>query len=400
MKILIYMTGGFDTHGPSNHLFKALIEDLLLEKHEVRLIENVTTRKFPLIPDSLLNYNSFSYEYIETKPVLKSRFFQRYISMVKYAYKSKKLLKQHTDVDVVFVQSCATASFQVGFAKKKTKAKVIYNVQDMFPGSTIAVGKMPSKLMQKFFFWFQKKAYKKADIITCISEDMKEKLKEQGVPQNKIEVIPNWFEANVHYIDWKENLIVKKFNMDNKKFYIQFAGGMGYAFDYNIVIELAKRLKYHKNIIFQMIGDGSQKEKFIIEANNFDLKNIEFYQLQDSSLAMHVYSAASVCLVPLKEGVIGNSQPSKIGFILACGKPILAIIGKNNNLSQQIVENKIGYSFDYNDVDSIESTIRKLEESRNTLIQFKINNCKFAELNFDSKICLKKYKNVFEEAMR
>ena len=77
----------------------------------------------------------------------------------------------------------------VSIAKKVLNLPTVYNVQDMFPGSSIASGVMPYRWMQKFFYAFQKIAYKKADIISVISEDMKQMVLDQGVPENKVKVI-------------------------------------------------------------------------------------------------------------------------------------------------------------------------------------------------------------------
>ena len=58
MKVLIYMGGGFDTYGPSRHLYHALIEDLLREGHTVHLIENHSTGNDPDAPPDLVSFQN------------------------------------------------------------------------------------------------------------------------------------------------------------------------------------------------------------------------------------------------------------------------------------------------------------------------------------------------------
>lgn len=191
----------------------------------------------------------------------------------------------------------------------------------MFPGSSIASGVMPRKYMQKIFYKIQKIAYKQADKVVGISEDMRDKLLEQGVPYEKTEVILNWFDDKaVHFVDWDKNRYVKKVGMSKDKFYVQYAGTMGYVFDYKMVLEVAGMLKKYKDIEFQMIGMGSQKDTFVKSAEEQGLDNIKFYPLEAHEMVSDVYSACSICYIPLKHGVIGNSVPSKAGLLMECKK--------------------------------------------------------------------------------
>lgn len=401
MKILIYMTGGFDTHGPSNHLYKALIEDLLISGNEVKLIESYTTGTLPCVPSSFEQYNTFSYELVKSKPVKKSKFVQRYLNLVKYAIKSKKVLRQNKDYDLVFVQSCASAPFQVTYASKITKKPVIYNIQDMFPGSSIATGVMKNKLMQKFFFAFQKRAYKRANVITVISDDMKQKVIEQGVPAEKVHVIVNWFDdKSVKEIPWEENQFVKQNNVDHNKFYVQYAGGMGYVFDYEKIIYAANKLKSNSNIVFQMIGNGSLKDKFVEEASRLNLNNIEFYPMQPQHLVADVYSACSICLIPLKKGVIGNSVPSKAGLLMACRRVVLNSVDDDSDYFKIFNENNIGISVSNSNPDQLVDAILYLYKNPEKIKEMAENAKEYGYKLYSRTVNTKKYIDLFNQVSK
>ena len=55
---------------------------------------------------------------------------------------------------------------------------------------------------------------------------------------------------------------------------------MGFVFDYKMVLKVAENLKEYKDVIFQMIGFGSQYDQFIAEAKERRLDNIVFYPLE------------------------------------------------------------------------------------------------------------------------
>lgn len=340
MRLLYVASLDFYTKpNPSFHLMTTMLEDVLDAGIEVKLIGCKEQGIKKHIPDEIKNKKGFTYDLIPTPVVKKSNFVRRYMEGIKYSVQvGKRMKKCIHDYDVIFIQSSPTVLYTLYYARKYGKnKKIIYNVQDMFPGSSIASGVMPQKWMQKVFYTLQKIAYRKADYITAISEDMKIKLIEQGVSEEKIKVIVNWFDdQSVHKVEWGENRFVKKYQMSPDKFYVQYAGTMGYVFDYKIVLDAAEKLKDDDNIVFQMIGVGSQKATFVNEAKERKLSNIQFLPLEPQEMVSDVYSACSVCFIPLKRGIIGNSVPSKAGLLMACKKPIITSVDEGTDYFDMI----------------------------------------------------------------
>ena len=326
-KILFICTEGFDTPGPSNHLIGTLIEDLLENGFYITLLQSRRQRINDELPDNLKGMSNLEVITIDRKIINKSSFFKRYLEEVVYHGIACKHWLKFTNVDAVFVQSCPTVLFSILLIKLFRGYPVLYSVQDMWPGSAVNSGVLKNKLISDIFFSLQKIAYKLSDVLTVISEDMKTKLIDQGVNKEKVHPIVNWFDdRSVREVDWSQNRFVKKYNLKQDTFYVQYAGTMGYVFDYQMVINVAERLKDYKNIEFQMIGQGSQKEKFIQEAGERGLKNIKFYPLEPQNMVSDVYSACSICLIPLKKGIIGNSVPSKAGLLMACNRALTRLI--------------------------------------------------------------------------
>ena len=333
---------------PSWHLMKALLEDTLKAGISVHAIQRHYTEPVydTPFPKEILEHPNFTYSQIESEEVDKKAFVKRYLGGIGYARRAKKEMKKHNDFDMVFVQSAPTSLFYLNAARSCAKKRpVIYNSQDMFPGSAITSGVMKKKWMQNIFYFLQKFAYKKATIITAISEDMKLKLMEQGVSEDKIRVIVNWYDdAAVREIPWAENRFVSKYELSKDKFYVQYAGTMGNVFNHKIILDVAERLKDYPDIELQMIGNGVNREPFEKSAAERGLSNIVFYPLQPQDTVADVYSACSVCLIPLKEGVIGNSVPSKAGLLMACGRVIVNSVDKDSDYYAIFERENIGRS--------------------------------------------------------
>ena len=400
MKILIWMMGGFDTYGPSRHLYHALIEDLLAKKHTIHLIESHSTGVDSDVPEEFLTNDMFSYQIVNFSVVEKRAFAKRYLTGVKYCFDSIPALKeQHNKgFDVMMVQSCPWAPFAISIAKRYVQIPTIWNIQDMFPGASIANGVMDKKWMQKIFYAFHKIAYKKADHISVISEDMKQKVIAQGVSAEKITVIPDWYDdKSVREIAWEDNLFVKKYDMKKEIFYVQYAGTMGFNFDYKMVLKVAEILKAEKNIVFQMIGFGSQKDLFLEEVKKRGLDNIVFLPLEPQEMVPHVYSACSVCLIPLPKGVIGNSVPSKAGLLMACRRVIITSTDEGSDYNDMFNREKIGIACSSDDPDGIVAGILKLRDNPVLREEYANNAQKYGKAYYTRTVNTSLYEKLYKK---
>ena len=402
MKLMYIASLDFYTiPNPSYHLMTTMIKDVLNNGNEVLLLGCSEDGISKHIPDFLEKHPGFTYHLVSSPKIAKADFARRYLNGIRYSNAIGKLIKKYiNECDLVFVQSSPTVLYTLYYARKYAgNKKIIYNVQDMFPGSSIASGVMPQKWMQLIFYALQKKAYKKSDIITAISEDMKTKLIEQGVSEQKIRVILNWFDdSSVHEVSWSENRFVRKYNMSPEIFYIQYAGTMGYVFDYEFVINVANKLKEYKDIVFLMIGEGSQKKAFIQTAKDRGLNNIVFLPLEQQEMVSDVYSACSVCLIPLKKGVIGNSVPSKAGLIMACKRTIITSVDKNSDFYNMVNEHA-GVAVANDEPDIMVRAILQMKDNRAICVQYGRNGYEYGHDLYSRSNNMKKYLKLFKECI-
>jgi colanic acid biosynthesis glycosyl transferase WcaI len=404
MNILYFASVDFyQKPNPSFHLMHSMITDLLEKGHKINYVGCAVQGIDNHIPTEFKSNSNFSYRLIDVPNTGKGNFVKRYIDGIRYAFSAKKYIKEMLrDSDLVFIQSSPTALYNIAIVKKlvKNNKKIMYNVQDMFPGSSIASGVMTQKWMQNIFYSLQKIAYKKSDIIVAISEDMKDKLIEQGVDPTKIEVIVNWYDdRTVSEVEWDNNKFVPIANMDKEHFYVQYAGTMGYVFDYNMILKVAELLENEEMIVFQMIGEGSQKSDFIRSAKQKNLNNIVFLPLQKQELVSDVYSACSTCIIPLKHGVIGNSVPSKAGLLMACSRPIITSSDKGSKYNAMINENGLGFAYGDDEPEKIAQAIMKLYKNRELCRQMGLRGYEYGHDIYSRSLNMKKYILLFKRML-
>ncbi|MEL7605898.1 MAG: glycosyltransferase family 4 protein [Sedimentibacter saalensis] len=338
MKILFVLNSGFDTPGPSNHLLESIIEKFLTNNDKVHIIEKHKTGQNSDIPNSISENVNLNYDIVRVKNVQKNNFVKRYLEDIKYAFLCLKYYRLQKDVDVVFLQSCNTAFFQLVLIKLLIKKPVVFNVQDIFPLNALVSGIIKEKsIIYKILRILQRCAYKMSDKIITISDDMKKTLLNEDVQDDKVEVIYNWgYSDEIIDIKDENNKFLRDNEIKDDHYKVVYAGNIGALQDIDVIIDAAKLLREVKAIRFYIIGDGVLKKKYVDYANKFDLKNIEFYPMQPSKYAPQIYAMSDINIIPLKSGVIQTALPSKTANCLSCGKPIIACIDKSSYFSRMI----------------------------------------------------------------
>ena len=398
MKIFYYLSIGFDIPGPSYHLMVTKVMKSLEAGYDVFVLCQKSTHGDPHIPEGFFKFPNFKYAAVYIAQPKKSQFILRYLASMKCAWDSRKYLKQARNYDVMYVESNVTMPFDISLAKYYGRIPMVWNIQDMFPGSSIASGVMQKKWMQKLFYALEQIAYRKANHITVISEDMKKSVIAQGVAPEKIDVILNWYDDSIiKEVPWEKNCFAKKYNLSKDIFYVQYAGTIGYVFDYKAFLYIANVLKDESKIRIQIIAQGSQYDKFKSEAGVMGLNNIEFLPLQPQEMVSDVYSACSVCYIPLKPGVIWNSVPSKAGLLMACKRPVINSVDPESYYFKEFNENKIGMSVSNLDYKASVEAILYLFNHREEAKEMGLKAYEYGRKLYASTPNLVKYRELYEK---
>ena len=385
MKVLYITAEGFDTPNPNNQMAEVMINSFLESGMQVHLIQSRRKKINPDIPRSLENKKGFTCDTVDCTVVDKTNFIKRYFNDVRYAFSAMRYWKKVKDADVIYLQSNPTIIFPMLLLKIFKHLPIVYSIYDVFPGHAYDIGVISSRFIYNTLRILQKPCYKMASAITVLSDDMKDKVIDEGAKPEKVFVVPAWYDVKTaHEIQSNENRFIKKYNIPQDKFYVQFAGTVGYVFNYKTVIELAKRLKNNENIRVQIVGDGNVKDEFIAEAKSLNLNNIDFYPLQPVDLVPDVYSACNICIIPLKKGVIGNGVPSKAPILMACRRVIVNSVEINTQYAEMFKQNNIGIAVDISDYDGLADAVTYLYNSPDELKKMAENAYTFGKANYSS----------------
>lgn len=401
MRVLYFLFEGFDTSNGTNHLALTTMHTLLDNGIKVYLMTSHSKGDFPDIPESIKNRKGFSYSIVKRDKVEKRNFVQRYIDGIKYAvHAGKAWKKQIQNIDAVILQSTPTVFFSAFLLQRYLKKPVIYNNFDMFPDGPYLFGAIRNKAVYKVLSIMQRYVYNTSKKIVVISEDMKQSFLKKGVRNDKLAVIPNWYDSTaVKEVNKNDNRFIKKYGINRTKFIVQYAGNIGYTFNYHAVIEVADILKSFGNIEFHIIGTGGFEKDFKREVKEKGLKNVRFFPWQDSSIINDVYSACDIEFVPLSRGVIYTSFPSKCTLLMACGRTFLCMCEKNSNFYRFVNSKNVGVCVSQADYEKAAEKIKSLADDKEKLKRMEENAKRCGESYYSSAVNAIKYVDLLNDIL-
>lgn len=208
-------------------------------------------------------------------------------------------------------------------------AKVIYNIQEIYPDLLIESKGLRSKIIISILKWLERFVYNHSAKVTTIDQIFYNKVFPRFKDKSKLHIIPNFVDTFIYRpLNEEEININREYFPKEDSLKIMYAGNIGHAQDWETLVNVAFHLK-EENIDFFIIGEGVMKdylEKSIIKHN---LSNIHVipYQPRESMPSLLAYSDLQfIFMSPLTED---HGFPSKIYTIMACAKPILVCSGEN-----------------------------------------------------------------------
>lgn len=334
MKICIWSGSSFEDWYSSYHLMLKLIQEMIAAGHEVWLLQ--VQKKDGRMPDELKGEPKLHVINIPQEQADKSNFALRYLKGFQYYKQSGKKLKKLPHIDVIFLQSNNNAIVPVKLARK-FHIPVVYNVQDIFPIDAMVIGKL-SKRHPAFVIAraLQAKAYKNADRVVTISEDLKKTIQNEG--RQDVDVVYNWSYQNEPYRipDDKNHFLLSNSICREDGFRVIYAGNVGQMMDGDMIVQTAKLLSAYTDIKFYIIGEGSGLKKLKAKVETEKLKNILFYPRQPMEYAQENYCAADVNINPVPKGVIYTCMPSKTATCLLSEQPTIVSMDMDSDMAKKL----------------------------------------------------------------
>lgn len=210
-------------------------------------------------------------------------------------------------------------------------AKVAYNVQEIYPDFLINQGSLKSGFLIRILQSLERFVYQYSDAVITIDQLFYNTIKNRVKDRSKLHVIPNFVDTSLYKRTDSGTILDNALFPSTDSLKVMYAGNIGYAQDWEPLLFAAEALK-EKPIEFFVIGEGVLKESIRGAIQQKSLHNIHLLPYQPRSFMPAIVSYADLHFIFMSPKMDEQGFPSKVYTIMACGKPLVVISGKDTPL--------------------------------------------------------------------
>lgn len=326
MRVLFLMFV-FPDMNKSFNMYTTLVEEFVNHGHDVVVLAPGNTKTLVSVEKSIEVLR------VQTLPIKNVPNYLKGISNLllpyQYAAALNKFYKEKNFDLIIIPTPPITLVDLAAKLKKKFNASLYLVLRDIFPQNAVDLGFMKKGgILYNFFRRKEKKLYKEADFIGCMSEgNIDYVLKHNNfVNPSKLHELKN-FQKPYKSTDNSRQFLKEKYKLNNK-FVVVFGGNMGKPQQLENVLTLAQAAMAYPDIVFLLLGEGVQMNRIsdLIEKQN--ISNIYLNSTIPKQEYQDLISICDIGLISLHQDFTIPNIPSKALDYLNVGLPILASLDK------------------------------------------------------------------------
>lgn len=170
------------------------------------------------------------------------------------------------------------------------------------------------------------------DRVSTISERMLEQLWQKGAPPERTRFLPNWVDPTLIYPITGPNPYRQAWGLSDSQKVVLYAGNLGQKQGLETIVEAARLLQEEQEICFILCGEGAARP--LIERAAAGLSNLRLESLQPPERLNELLNLAEIHVLPQRADAADLVMPSKLGNMLASGRPVIAAARAGTEVAQ------------------------------------------------------------------
>src|SRR5271169_1739133 len=281
----------------------------------------------------------------------------------------------------------------------------VFEVRDLWPESLTAVGMGDSgSLLHRALAKIAGFLYRHSDHVVVVTSAFKDYLVEHWrVPREKISVIENGVETKLFapepFTGGTATGLRRELNAEGR-FVVSYIGTMGMAHGLETIIAAAAQLRdANPEIVFLMLGEGSEKERIVALAHERGLTNLRFVDQQPREKIPGYICTSDGCLVLLKKTDLFKTViHTKMLEFMSCGRPV--ILGVDGQARKILEEAHGGLVVEPENSDALVKAILLLQANRDLARALGQNGREYIVDKFSRRQSAERYIRVLEQLLR
>ncbi|HVO33309.1 MAG TPA: WcaI family glycosyltransferase [Elusimicrobiota bacterium] len=233
------------------------------------------------------------------------------------------LLAARTRPDVMMtIQPPLFSALPGWLAAKSARAKAWLHVQDDELKAAFELGLFRGRWVHGMLKGIERFLLRRFDVVSSISEDMLRQLERKSIVRNRQFLFPNWVDTDGIFPLSGTNRLRAEWGIPESEIVALYAGSMGQKQGLEILAQAAKLLSPQWKVRIVACGEGSTRELLIRQSAG--IPNLQFIPLQPAERLNELLNMADIHLLIQRDQGLEAFMPSKLGGMLASGKPVVA----------------------------------------------------------------------------
>lgn len=192
------------------------------------------------------------------------------------------------------------------------------HIQDHEVDAAFELGMLSGKVLRRLVLAAERFLLRRFTRVSTISTKMLDRTRDKGVAPERLALLPNWIDVDAIAPsgDLRAELAIPA-----TACVALYSGNMGAKQGLEILGQVAALLAAHRNLHFIFCGDGPQRQ--MLEQATAGLANVLFLPLQPLDRFPRLLATADIHLLPQRRDAADLVMPSKLGAMLASGKPLV-----------------------------------------------------------------------------
>jgi colanic acid biosynthesis glycosyl transferase WcaI len=237
--------------------------------------------------------------------------------------------------DLFFVVAPALFSAPAGWlAARLSGATAWLHVQDFEMDAAFELGLLRGAFVRKLVREGERRLMCAFDRVSTISRRMLRQLDAKGVAVEQRELLPNWVDLDQVTPGDRSPALRRTLDIAEDQKVCLFSGTLNRKQGLSAVVDAARLVAARRDIVFVICGNGELRAS--LEASSRDLPNVRFLDLQPLARLNELLNMADVHLLPQLRGAADLVMPSKLGGMLASGRPVIAAAAPGTEIANVV----------------------------------------------------------------
>lgn len=214
------------------------------------------------------------------------------------------------------------------------RAKSWLHLQDFEVDAAFDLGLLRNKYLRKMMFAMERRILRSFNAVSTISPQMLKRLNDKGIDIQNIRELRNWVDTTKIAPRAGQTKFRNELGVAVTDVLVLYSGSMSNKQGLDLIIEAAKDFdKEGSNVQFVLCGDGPYKSKLRELASS--MTNVHFLGIQTEDQFAQLLYAADIHIIPQRAEAADLVLPSKLGGILASGRPVITMAAPNTGLAEE-----------------------------------------------------------------